>query len=196
MKTAVLELDEEYLDVSKFLLHRATSFSVRNDLMDMGVYILSNWIVQMIVTTDRISSLRTDLLPYLLQLQFQPINHLITNIPALAQRNRPLVTLEPWLVSMQAPNRSHVSETTLDMANQETSDPIRLFGLVYDPLLLLDPTSTTSSGGTAVTSSSSSSSSAGGSSGSGSSSAGQPSTNTSIIFTKLTNISSYMTLNK
>ena len=43
MKTPTLEVDEA-LNISKALIHRTDSLFLRNDLQDMGIYIISYWV--------------------------------------------------------------------------------------------------------------------------------------------------------
>lgn len=43
MKTPTLEVDEA-LSISKALIHRTDSLFLRNDLQDMGIYIMSYWV--------------------------------------------------------------------------------------------------------------------------------------------------------
>lgn len=44
LKTPTLELDEG-IELSKALLHKTDSLSLRNDLQDMGIYIMSHWVI-------------------------------------------------------------------------------------------------------------------------------------------------------
>ena len=67
--------------------------------MDLGVYVMSHWVVEFVKANSRISSIRTDLVPYLINRQFQPASYLYDAIPALQHRHRPLHDLESWLVS-------------------------------------------------------------------------------------------------
>lgn len=49
MKTPVLEV-EEGLKILKPLLHRcSSSLTLRNDLQDMGVYVMSRWILDFLM---------------------------------------------------------------------------------------------------------------------------------------------------
>lgn len=154
MKTPLLDLEDEELEIPKPLLNRVGSFSMRNDLMDMGVYLLSHWLLDVIVANPRLSSIRSDLLPFILERQFQSAEYFRDNLPALAKRNRPLGFLEPWLSAEQRPlsiletaansiaTQPKVEESFIS-ANAEASisstsgssnqvDLLRCFGLIYD----------------------------------------------------------------
>jgi translation initiation factor eIF-2B subunit gamma len=65
------EIDES-IRLTKPLLHHAPTLSLRQDLFDLGVYVMSHWVVEFCLNNKRISSVRTDLIPYLINRQFQP----------------------------------------------------------------------------------------------------------------------------
>lgn len=163
MKTPVLDIEDENLTISKCLLNRTSSFTLRDDLMDMGVYLFSNWVVDVIVSNPSISSLKSDLLPFLLERQFQPLSYLRSNLPSLRKRNRALNSIEPWLTASSKPfSLTEVSEAlaeeaalmgrsisisalsatassadiSTDDGSTDNCDFIRCFGLIYDPSLL------------------------------------------------------------
>jgi translation initiation factor eIF-2B subunit gamma len=86
MKTPVLEIDES-LKVLKPLLHKCTSsLTVRNDLEDMGVYIMSRWVLTFLMANKKISNLRTELVPFIVQRQFQSEEYLKEVIPCLKEK--------------------------------------------------------------------------------------------------------------
>lgn len=96
MKTAALELDD-YITISKGLLHKSADYlHLRTDLLDLGLYVMSHWILSYVLTNKKISSIKADLLPYIIRRQFQPKEYLYANIPALTSRKASL--LESWLV--------------------------------------------------------------------------------------------------
>jgi hypothetical protein len=98
IKTSTLEI-EDMITISKPLLHRCSSnLTLRNDLIDLGIYIMSYWVIEFLNSNKRISSLKSDLIPYLIKRQFQPYDYLLSVIPALEHRSRPLKTIESWLV--------------------------------------------------------------------------------------------------
>eukprot|EP01033_Poteriospumella_lacustris_P000529 gene529-357_t len=164
MKIPVLDIEEDRVDISKFLLNRASTFTMRDDLMDMGVYLFAPWIADVVVSNPHISSLKSDLLPFLLDRQFQPLSYLREKLPSLMKRNRPLSTIEPWLTATARPfslsegaeaqaeeaatftrsisasvlsaNTNSVDTTSQDGTEQEDGDHVRCHGLVYDPSLL------------------------------------------------------------
>mmetsp|Transcript_4173 Transcript_4173/g.6834 ORF Transcript_4173/g.6834 Transcript_4173/m.6834 type:complete len:550 (-) Transcript_4173:78-1727(-) len=98
MKVPMLEIDES-LELSKPLLHHASTLALRKDLLDLGVYLMSYWIIEFCLENKRISGIRTDLLPYLINRQFQPTEYLVKLMPALEHRHRPLKAIEPWITS-------------------------------------------------------------------------------------------------
>lgn len=57
MKTPALEI-EESLKVLKPLLHRcSSSLTLRNDLQDMGVYVMSKWVLNFLMVSEMRSTL-------------------------------------------------------------------------------------------------------------------------------------------
>ena len=68
MKTPALEIDEA-LQILKPLLHRCTSsLTVRNDLLDVGVYLMSHWILAFLMVRmyieRRFNSVGVDVLTF------------------------------------------------------------------------------------------------------------------------------------
>ena len=115
MKTPALELDGE-LSFSKQLLHKCSSFSIRNDLIDVGVYVMSHWIVELVMKNKRISSIRTDLVPFIVKRQFQNISYLENNVAGIQHRRRPLHSLESWIVTSDS-QEIHSVMPSIDLAN-------------------------------------------------------------------------------
>jgi hypothetical protein len=109
MKTPVLEIDEA-LTISKALIHRTDSFSLRTDLVDIGIYVMSHWIAEFVSSTKKISSIRADLVPYLIGRQFQPTELVLKAIPALEHRRKPLSLIEPWLARSSTSHIPHSTE--------------------------------------------------------------------------------------
>lgn len=101
LKTPALELDST-IALSKPILQRCSNFSLRSDLLDVGVYVMAKWVMQFLVTTSRISSIRTDLLPYLVKRQFLSKEYLCQSLPGFENRKRSNPILESWLVSSEA----------------------------------------------------------------------------------------------
>ena len=98
LKTSMLDLDNSFR-LSKHLLDRSPSLVVRTDLLDMGVYVMSKWILELLRDKPKFSSVRMDLIPYLIERQFQPRSYLEKNLPSLIHRKRYLDAIEPWLIS-------------------------------------------------------------------------------------------------
>lgn len=97
VKLPTLEIDES-IELSKPLLHHAPSLSLRPDLVDLGIYLMAHWVLEFLASNTRITSIRSDLLPYLINRQYQSADHLLRLIPALEHRNRPLKAIEPWIM--------------------------------------------------------------------------------------------------
>ena len=67
------------------------------------------------------SSIRADLVPYLVQRQFQSENLLLKSIPALEHRRRPLASIESWLVASSTP--THHPEMVDGIATAKSKGP-------------------------------------------------------------------------
>ena len=92
-----IEYGDRKLEVSKPLLQRCTAFNVRNDLLDMELYVMSHWILDLLAETkSKILCLKTDLLPFLINRQFQPESVLREAIPSIQNRHRTLDSVEKW----------------------------------------------------------------------------------------------------
>jgi hypothetical protein len=97
LKMPTLEVDET-IALTKPLLHHAHTLSLRQDLVDVGIYVMSHWVLEFLAKNSKITSIRTDLLPYLINRQHQPAERLLDLIPALEHRHRPLKAIEPWIL--------------------------------------------------------------------------------------------------
>ena len=107
IKTPALEIDDEsHLTFSKPLIQKSCGsggkLRFRCDLIDTGVYCMSFWILEFLSSSKFISTIRTDLLPYLVQRQHQSTEYLLQHLPGLEHRRRGLQVLEPWLVKTRA----------------------------------------------------------------------------------------------
>jgi len=143
VKASVIDI-EKSLSISKPLLNRCANLTIRNDLLDVGIYVMSKWVMEFIKSNKSFSSLRMDLIPYLVNRQYQTKEFLYKEIPALINRKRHLDVLDSWLISKQ----SSFSDGSLDLvqhlsdciiSNKEESncninnnDLLRLYALVYD----------------------------------------------------------------
>lgn len=115
MKLPTLEIDET-IELSKPLLHHAPTLSLRKDIVDLGIYLMSFWVLEFLAENSKISSIRTDLVPYLVNRQFQTTEYLLELIPALEHRNRPLKAIEPWIMDT-TPGGSVSRAVQVDMAH-------------------------------------------------------------------------------
>jgi hypothetical protein len=113
VKIPALEIDDEsHLNFSKALVHKSCGngsggkLRFRCDLIDTGVYCMSFWILEFLAKSKNISTIRTDLVPYLVQRQHQSWSYLCQHVPGLEHRRRGLQVLEPWLVQTRATNES------------------------------------------------------------------------------------------
>lgn len=115
MKLPTLEIDET-VELSKPLLQHAPTLALRKDIVDLGIYLMSFWVLEFLADNARISSIRTDLVPYLINRQFQATEYLLELIPALEHRNRPLKAIEPWIMDT-TPGGSVSRAVQVDMAH-------------------------------------------------------------------------------
>lgn len=90
IKQAMGEVEE--LPVLKPLLRRVGGLAVRTDLLDVRVYCLAKWVFDFAVRTTRMTAFRGELLPFLVQRQFQPLEFMEENFPEIANRH---VSAEP-----------------------------------------------------------------------------------------------------
>lgn len=133
MKIPTLEIDE-MINLSKHLLQKTSSFNLRNDLFDMGIYLMSHWIIEFVCTNHKFSSIRSDLIPYLVQRQFQPKDYLYEVMPPIEHRKRPLSSIESWIVAGDLRQGNSIGyQTILDAREEENQDILRCFAIVYDP---------------------------------------------------------------
>lgn len=115
VKLPTLEIDET-VELSKPLLQHAPTLALRKDIVDLGIYLMSFWVLEFLADNARISSIRTDLVPYLINRQFQSTEYLLELIPALEHRNRPLKAIEPWIMDT-TPGGSVSRAVQVDMAH-------------------------------------------------------------------------------
>lgn len=93
---------ETNISLSKPILQRCSNFCLRSDLLDVGVYVMSKWILHFLIATSKVSSIRTDLVPYLVKRQFLSKEHLCEALPGFENRKRSNQIVESWLVSSEA----------------------------------------------------------------------------------------------
>lgn len=113
IKTPALEVDEENLTLTKPLLKKCCGsggrMRLRSDLIDTGIYCMSYWILEFLAAKKHISTIRTDLIPYLVRRQYQDRSYLRQHVPGLEHRKRGLQVLEPWLVQTKSIHDSFMS---------------------------------------------------------------------------------------
>lgn len=100
MKIPAVELLEAEagsdFELHKSLLHRCQDLTVRTDLLDVGFYVMSHWVLEFVGSQRKITSIRGDLLPLLIGNQFQPRDLQMATFPPLRHRNRVLCGVERW----------------------------------------------------------------------------------------------------
>jgi hypothetical protein len=101
IKTPAYEIEDAF-KLNKSLLHKCATLTLRKDLLDMGCYILSRWVFQLVKSTTRFTSIRTDLLPFIIKRQFQTREYLLEAMPSLSSRKKPLEDLDLWLSAQTA----------------------------------------------------------------------------------------------
>lgn len=102
LKTAAENVGR-HISLSKPMLEKCqASITVRRDLIDVGVYCCSHWVLEFVQENADILSIRSDLLPYLIRRQFLSADKIIADIPSIEYRRRPLKSIEPFLVSSAA----------------------------------------------------------------------------------------------
>lgn len=112
MKTSILDIEDSF-SIQKALFNKTKSrIRLRTDLIDMGIYILSKWILNYILDNNDFVSLKFDLIPYLIQRQFQSKEYLYSKFPTLIQRKRILDSIDPWLVQIRNTNGGNTNGNT------------------------------------------------------------------------------------
>lgn len=109
-KIPKVDLEENFV-LNKPLLNRGGALSLRSDLLDLGVYIFSYWVLELVASSNgnrRFQSVRNDLLPFLVDHQHQPLSLLLEVMPSVCFRNRNMAAVEPWM---------HASEAALAQAD-------------------------------------------------------------------------------
>ena len=139
VKKPALEVDEGFT-LLKPLINRCSSpVTLRNDLLDMGVYMMSHWVLNLLMENKAISSIRTELVPFIVDRQFQTATYLSANIPALSYRKNLLNSVDKWLADIDTTGISTViaSNETLKNTSMITSTthcnkgPLELVDYLY-----------------------------------------------------------------
>jgi hypothetical protein len=96
------------------------------------------------MANKKLTSLRSDVVPYLVARQGQPNSYLRENVPGLAHRRRPLQELESWRVNLRAITPSHLllpfdvnTSLPTELSStpgslEENPDLLRCFAVVVD----------------------------------------------------------------
>ena len=105
LKLPVLEADTT-LNLHRALLNKAHSLTVRSDLLDSGVYIFSKWIIDLLLQNTNILNIRSELLPFLIKHQYQPIDYIYNKIPILSKINtRSRCGVDKWIAMQENQTR-------------------------------------------------------------------------------------------
>jgi translation initiation factor eIF-2B subunit gamma len=141
MKVGKLEADGPLI-LSKALCHKVSNMTVRSDLLDMGVYLFSAWVVEFLQAHKEITSIRSELLPFLVARQFQPKEYLTQQIgPCVQHKNELLQEVDTWNVAKASnPNGNAdlaeflMTEDDSYMKTTSTNehDLLRCYAKVYD----------------------------------------------------------------
>lgn len=100
-KIPKVDLEENFL-LNKPLLNRGGALSLRSDLLDLGVYVFSFWVLELVKSNRKFQSVRNDLIPFLVDHQHQPLSLLAEVMPSVCFRNRNLAAVEPWMHASEA----------------------------------------------------------------------------------------------
>ena len=84
LKQPVGEIDN--ISVPKALLRRVGALAVRTDMLDVRIYCFSRWIINLVIRNTRLTSLRMELLPFLVHRQFQPLEFMEEHFPEIQYR--------------------------------------------------------------------------------------------------------------
>lgn len=100
-------------------------------------------IVEFLMTNKKLTSLRSDVIPYLVVRQGQSNSFLRNHVPGLAHRRRPLQALEPWRANLRAVTPSNIllpfdvnTSVPAELSSSETvddhTDLLRCFSVIVD----------------------------------------------------------------
>jgi NDP-sugar pyrophosphorylase family protein len=118
LKCATVECDKG-LTFDKRLLDKCSDLTVRNDLIDIGVYVMSKWIVQLLLDHKKISSLKVELLPYLMNKQFiTDTEYLLSSMgTSFLQRvvSRPLQDVDAYMYNLDRRREGQSGKTAEEL---------------------------------------------------------------------------------
>lgn len=110
---------ETSLDLKRAFLNKAHSLIVRSDLLDSGIYILSKWIIDLLLQQTNILHVRSELLPFLIKHQYQPSEYLQTKIPLFTKvSTRSRCGIDKWIAMQE--NQTKIFENRLMSIWQHT----------------------------------------------------------------------------
>jgi translation initiation factor eIF-2B subunit gamma len=117
-KQSVMELEYtsegNKVELTKNMLNKCTSMTLRNDCVDVEVYVFSHWILDMLAhpKNRRLVDLKTDVLPFLVNRQFQPESYVFANVSGIESRRRNLTAVEKWYTNSRINSRTGVTAAT------------------------------------------------------------------------------------
>lgn len=103
MRASVAEV-EKVLRVHKSYLHKNDGkLKLRTDLVDSGLYVFSRWVIDLLQENPNISSVRSELIPFLIERQFQTREFLQAHMPGIKQgKFRGAKGIDKWLSAQEA----------------------------------------------------------------------------------------------
>lgn len=134
MKLAALEIDG-CIDITKGLLNRSRRLVLRNNMADVGVYVMAHWVLEFVMNSPKMTSIRIDVLPFLIARQFQPPSDLVSSVPGLAHRDRPLGAMDSWLTVGRDANALRQRGTFVELSEQILRNTAQLMSIPSAPSL-------------------------------------------------------------
>lgn len=103
MKVPISET-EKALTLHKSLLYKSDGkLKLRTDIIDSGLYVFSRWIIDLLLENTALNSVRSELIPYLLQRQFQSSEYLHGEMPSIKHSKfRSAKGIDKWLSYKQS----------------------------------------------------------------------------------------------
>ena len=103
MKAPAAEAEKVWA-VHKSLLYKSDgTLKLRTDLVDSGLYVFSRWVIDLLLENMTLTSVRTELIPYLLQRQFQSQEFLQQQVPGVkVSKFRAASGIDKWLSAQEA----------------------------------------------------------------------------------------------
>lgn len=122
---------EGSISFSKPLLHRCQPLNIRHDIVDMGVYVMARWTLDCLLEESSISSVRDELLPFLIKRQFQSAKYLRKEIPSISNK-KPILEASSFWASARStvctvPSSLELVDIVAQKLNKEKVDLSRAF---------------------------------------------------------------------